>query len=179
MIPGRVCCLCVRMGRPYVYVPQTGSIINLKIDNWIKALPVCWSWLFLKHRLIVWLSEFIGFSTNILRKNEHSYHVGFCSLLFYWQITLLFFLLKVALMHFNTIWLCFYSSLWFLHFLTTFFRHCQKSYSQSACLNRRGLRCYTSFLFIEVGPLPGDISERYELLCNVPFLSIFAIIYWL
>lgn len=46
---------------------------------------------------------------------------------FYWQITLLFFPLKVPLMHFNAIWLGFYSSLWFLHFLTTFFRPCQKA----------------------------------------------------
>lgn len=79
--------------------------------------------------------------------------------------------LKVSLMHFDAIWLCFYSSLWFLHFLTTFFRPCQKIYSQSTCLNRHGL-CYASFLFIEFGPRPGDISESCAAL---PFLSISAI----
>lgn len=54
-----------------------------------------------------------------------------------------------------------------------------KSYSQSTCLNRHGLWCYTSFLFIEVGPLPSDISESNAGLCNVHFPSFSAIIYWL
>lgn len=57
------------------------------------------------------------------------------------------------------------------------FQTLPKSYSQSTCLNRHGLWCCTSFLFIEVGPLPGDISESCAELCNVHFLSFSAIIY--
>lgn len=59
------------------------------------------------------------------------------------------------------------------------FQTLPKSYSQSTCLNRHGLWRYTSFLFIETGPLPGDISESCAVLCNVAFLSFSAIICWL
>lgn len=54
------------------------------------------------------------------------------------------------------------------------FQTLPKSYSQSTCLNRHGLWC---FLFIEVGPLPGDISESRAALCNAPFLFL-SFIHW-
>ena len=57
------------------------------------------------------------------------------------------------------------------------FQTLPKSYSQSTCLNRHGLWRYTSFLFIDIGPVPGDISESSAGLCNVPFLYFSAIIY--
>lgn len=57
------------------------------------------------------------------------------------------------------------------------FQTLPKSYSQSTCLNRHGLWRYTSFLFIEVGPLPGDISKSCAMLCDLPFLSSSAIMH--
>lgn len=108
----------------------------------ISSLFVC----FFNQKAIVWHAEFTGFSTNVLGKKQCCLIVFSYSLLFFWQITLLFFLLKVALMHFDAIWLRIYSSLWFLHFLTTSFQTLPESYSQRACLNRRSFTQVLSLL---------------------------------
>lgn len=79
-------------------------------------------------------------------------------------------------MHFDAIWLCFLFFAMVSSLSHNLFQTLPKSYSQSTCLNRHGLWCYTSSVFIEVGPLPGDISESHAMLCNVHALCFPAII---
>lgn len=174
-VSSSVCC---------TYEPQTGSIINLKIGNCYKKKkkkPLLGKFIlavFKTHTSCLtsrvhWVFPLI----NSGRGNTATKEVFFVlSPFFYWQITLLFLLLKVALVHFDAIWLCFYTMLWFLHFLTTFFRPCQKAilrvhvWKDMDCSVTQGF----FFFFIGVGPLPGDISQSPALLCNAPFLCFFG-----
>lgn len=170
-VPSSECQLHVCACHGCVYLPQTGSIINFKIDNWTKPC------------LSVNLQCFQKYSLACLRSGVHRvFHwstqeegtqlpnrfLFFPSVLTDNAAFLSFFLSKVPLMHFDAIWLCFCSSLWFLHFLTTFFRPCQKTILRAHVWI--DMDCAVTQVFALLKLAPSQVTSVGAVQCNAPFL---------